>query len=209
MRVPLRHQALRGLAAAVLLLTLAAGGARSEPVAPTGAKEFVADLVGQAVGMVHDAGQSPRERQLRLRALMDRHFDMPDISRFVLGRYWEAASDGERREFSAVFADYMVAMYVPRIGEYGAREFKVTGQRAERDDVAMVSSTAAQPNGAPPIVIDWYALRMDGGYRITDVIVSGVSVMQIKRDEIGAVMSRSGGRIAGMIAELRSKTAAP
>jgi hypothetical protein len=42
--------------------------------------------------------------------------------------------------------------------------------------------------------------------RVTDVVIEGVSLMQTKRDEISAVLARSGGQVGGMIAQIRDRT---
>jgi phospholipid transport system substrate-binding protein len=167
---------------------------------------FISDLVGRAVVVLKEGDPSPPARQARFRALIGDKFDLPAIAQTVMGRHWRNATDDERQQFAAVFADYMAVTYASKIADYGHEAFTVTGERAEGPQAFLVSSNAAQGEGAKPIAIDWRAIRQEDGYRITDVIISGISLMQTKRAEIAAVIDISGGRISGMIAELRGKS---
>lgn len=50
---------------------------------------------------------------------------------------------------------YVVHAYAVRFNEYSGQQLKVTASRAEGDDSALVQSVIAQPNGAPPLRVDW------------------------------------------------------
>jgi phospholipid transport system substrate-binding protein len=164
---------------------------------------FIAAMLDHAAGAARDTALSPAGRQARFQALVRQDFDLPAIARSVLGGHWRAASEDERAQFSVAFADYMVALYAPQMAAYGVRPFTVTGQRVG-SDATIVSTTVAQTGGAAPVAIDWRTVKGTGGYRVTDVIVENVSLIETKRDEIGAVLSRSGGQVGSLIAQLRT-----
>ena len=210
--MPPRSLRSAALAAALAALLGAGGAAAQSPVSasPAGAPAasapgFILDLVGRASGAARDPALSPAARQAKIQALVRQDFDLPGISRFVLGAHWRAASEAERAQFSTAFADYMVVLYAPQMAQYGGRPLTVTGQRAE-SDATVVSTRIAQADGAPPVGVDWRTVKGAGGYRVTDVVVEGVSLMQTKRDEIGAVIARSGGQVGGVIAQIRDRT---
>ena len=207
---------LRPAALALLLAgALAAGPAGAQSPAPAApapaapaantAPGFIVALVGRASGAARDAGLSPAARRARFQALVRQDFDLPGIARFVMGSHWRAASEDQRAQFTEAFADYMVALYAPQMEAYGGRPFTVTGQRAE-SDVTVVSTRVAQSDGQPPVGVDWRTVKGADGYRVTDVVVEGVSLAQTKRDEISAVLARSGGEVGGMIAQIRDRT---
>ena len=51
--------------------------------------------------------------------------------------------------------------------------------------------------------VDWRVRRNSTGeLRIIDVIVEGISMGQTQRAEFGSVISKNGGRVSGLIAEL-------
>ena len=211
LRSTFRSAALALALAAAAAAPVASARAQSPSATPVfvraqPAPAFVVDLVDRVSGAARDAALSPADRQAKVRGLVNGGFDLAAISRFVLGRHWRTASEADRAQFTAVFADYMVALYARQMANYGGDAFTVTGQRADSDAVT-VSTRVAQRDGGPPVAIDWRTVKAADGYRITDVVVEGISMMQTKRDEIGAVIARSGGGLDGTIADLRDKTA--
>src|SRR5437879_7605410 len=64
---------------------------------------FVADL-GQRTVKVLASKLSERERETQFRVIFDEGFDVPAISRFVLGQYWRSAPAAQRQDFASVVA---------------------------------------------------------------------------------------------------------
>lgn len=177
---------------------------------PADPQQAVAELVSRAVAAINDKDLSPLRRRERLRALIDRHFDLPAMAQVVLGRHWTQATETERRLFVAAVDDYMVATYAPRIAGYGGLKFTVRGQSvapalrgasatAGAPDTLLIRTAADQPDAAPPIPIDWRAVRHGDVYKITDVIISGVSLVQMKRAEVNSVVYWSDGQMTALL----------
>ncbi len=55
--------------------------------------------------------------------------------------------------------------------------------------------------------IDWRLVSENGTYKISDVIVEGISMMTTQRSEFASVVQRNGGQVRGLIAMMREKTA--
>ena len=51
-------------------------------------------------------GASQPERVARFRELLREDFDVPGIGRFVLGRYWNTATEEQRTEYLKLFENY-------------------------------------------------------------------------------------------------------
>jgi phospholipid transport system substrate-binding protein len=190
-------------ALAVLLAVAAPGPTR----AADDAAGFISDL-GQRTVRVLAAKVSEGEREAQFRALFDEGFDVPAISRFVLGNYWRVATDEQRRAFVTLFEAYVVHAYAVRFNEYSGQQLKVTAQRAEGEDSALVQSVIAQPSGAPPLRVDWRVGKTEKGYKINDVVIEGVSMAVTQRQEFSAVIQRNGGEIDALLKLLRAKTGA-
>jgi phospholipid transport system substrate-binding protein len=47
----------------------------------------------------------------------------------------------------------------------------------------------------------------NGTYKISDVIVEGISMMVTQRSEFASVVQRNGGQVRGLIAMMRERTA--
>jgi phospholipid transport system substrate-binding protein len=199
-------RALRFLVIPLVALGLAATTAMAAPAAD--APGFINDLVSKALQALNNKQLSQQQRDKEFRDVLDQDFDMPRISRFVLGRYWNAADEQQRQNFQKLFEDYMVKAYGERFSQYSGEQVKITGSRSESDTVTLVSSQIVRPNGAPPAKVDW-RVRKDGsgGFKIVDIDVEGVSMLLTQREEFGSVIQRNGGDVAGLNKTLEDKLA--
>ena len=166
------------------------------------ARAFVSTLGQQAIEVL-GPGVAPAQRLARFRQLFHNDFDLPGIGQFVLGRYWRTATPQEQQEFLSLFQEYLVRAYSARLGEYAGEPFHVTGTRANGDET-VVTSQIIHTNGNP-VQVDWFLAGGGGRYKITDVYVGGISMKVTQRDEFAAVIQRSGGRVEGLITQLRQK----
>ncbi len=179
------------LAAGVGVAPLAQAAASKE------AEAFIGNLAAAALKDLSDKLPEP-EIETRFRALLDKNFDMPRISRFVLGRYWNGATDKEKQDFQTLFEALVVRAYSIRFSEYSGETVKVTGSRSESADNTVVASQIVQPDGAPPVRLDWIVRKDGDGFRIADVSVDGVSMVLTQKQEFAAVIERSGGGVTGL-----------
>ncbi len=165
---------------------------------------LISNLGSQALSVLgKDATQS--QRVARFRELLREDFDVPGIARFVLGRYWNTATEEQRAEYVKLFEDYIALAYSTRLAEYTGETFKVTGSRPDGDG-AIVSSQIIRPGGAP-VKVDWRLTGRNGVYKISDVSVDGISMAVTQRSEFASVIQHHGGQVQGLIAMLREKTA--
>jgi phospholipid transport system substrate-binding protein len=195
----------RRLVAIGLLLLGVLSVAPPRQAAAQDARNFVATLGQQAIQVlgphVHEA-----TRQARFRELFRNNFDLAGIGQFVLGRYWRVATPQEQQEFLSLFHEYLVRAYSARLGQYTGEQFHVLNARPNGAE-AIVTSQILR-TGAAPVQVDWYLVGGSGRFLITDVYVGGISMKVTQRDEFAAVIQRSGGRVAGLLAEMRQKLSA-
>jgi phospholipid transport system substrate-binding protein len=141
-------------------------------------------------------------------------FDITGLGRFVLGRFWWVFDPLERQEFLTLFEDYVVLIYSDRLSEYAGNGYrpKATGSRLAPDGV-IVTSEIVRDSGsfrAPvqPIRIDWRLTVRDGVYKISDVIIAGLSMATNGRSQLEGVVERNGGRAQAILAVMRQQIAA-
>jgi phospholipid transport system substrate-binding protein len=145
------------------------------------------------------------ESEQRFKALLLENFDMPRISRFVLGRYWLTASSQEKEEFQGLLPDYVARSYSKRFANYSGETVKVTRSRPVREDTTVVSSQIVNPSGASPVSAEWWVVRTGDDLRIIDVVVDGVSLVLTLRQEFVAVIEQQGGGVSTLNRMLREK----
>lgn len=195
----------RTLLPAALILVIAATAAPSSGRAATDPVGLIHNLGSQALEVLGNHA-SPAERQARFSELFHQDFDVPHIARFVLGRYWRVATPEQQQEFVRLFSRYIVLAYGNRLAQYSGEHFKVLGSRPEPDGY-IVSSEIIRTDGQPPVKVEWRLTRADGSYKITDVIVEGISMAVTQRSEFASVIRRHGGQVSELLAMLRQKMA--
>jgi phospholipid transport system substrate-binding protein len=183
------------------LAAVLAAGIAFAPIAQAApskeAEGFITGLANEALKDLSDKLPEP-ELEKRFKALLDKNFDMPRISRFVLGRYWNSANDKEKQDFLSLFEQYVVRAYSVRFSEYSGETVKVTGSRSDSPENVVVASQITQPDNAPPVHVDWIVRKDSGAYHIADVSVDGVSMVLTQKQEFAAVIERNGGGVTGL-----------
>jgi phospholipid transport system substrate-binding protein len=176
----------------------------SRPAAAADPAAVVTSLGNEALKVL-GKNVDPNLRVARFRQLFSADFDVPGIGRFVLGRYWRVATPAQQQEFLKLFTDYIALAYSNRLAEYSGETLRVTGSRPAPDG-ELVSSEIVRANGQPPARVEWLLTPEDGAYKISDVIVEGVSMAVTQRSEFASVIQRNGGQVEGLITALRQKT---
>lgn len=197
----LHRHALTGLLLFLGLLV----GTPVQAAAPSDAGAFIDGLVHDALGTINSKQTTEEDRTKHFHDLLEKDFDMQWISHFVLGRYWNSASEQDRQQFIKLFTEYVVRSYSQRFSEYSGETVKIVGTR-DAGDNAIVRSEIVHPNGGDPAKVDWRVRKGEDGYRIVDVDVEGVSMIVTQRDQFGSVMQHEGG-VAGLNKTLEQKLA--
>ena len=177
----------------------------SIPAAAAADPAAMISTLGSRALEVLGKGATQAQRTERFRELLREDFDVPGIARFVLGRYWNTATEEQRGEYVKLFEDYIAIAYATRLAEYTGETFKVTGSRPDADG-AIVSSQIVRPGGAAPVKVDWRLTGRNGLYKISDVSVDGISMAVTQRSEFASVIQHNGGQVQGLITMLREKT---
>ncbi len=192
---------IRVIAAALVVVAgiLAAPGPAAAGEYPA---DFISALGNQGLAVIR-SNAAIDQKAAYFHQVLRQDFDLARISRFGPGPYWRVASERERQEFASLLEDHLVRFYGRRFAEYGGGSLRVTGSRTDPDGV-IVTSQIIRPQGSP-IAVEWRLGLSDGRYKISDVIVDGVSMALTQRSEFAATIQRNGGQVAGLLAALRSE----
>jgi phospholipid transport system substrate-binding protein len=190
------------------LLILLFAGFIAVPFPSSAAEEptdFIGVLGARAINELTAKDLSQADREIKFRQLLKEHFDMPTIGRFVLGRYWNLATETERAEYLKLFEDFVVRSYAVRFSGYSGETFVVKGSSPGPKTATFVHSRVMR-NNLEPIRVDWRVEPRGDRLVITDIIVEGVSMSVTQRSEFASVIQSSGGKIEGLLEALRNKT---
>jgi phospholipid transport system substrate-binding protein len=180
-------------------------GAKPVEGANTVAK-FIEELGDKAILQLGDPKISDAEREERFRELLRKNFDVPRITRFVLGRYARKVSDQQFAEFRKLYEDIAVLTYAHLFASYAGQSFKVKREVGDPGDRYKMVMTEVQPgNGKPPVKLDWQVKVNGGSYAVVDIRVEGASMAITQREEFTAVLDKNGGDIGDLLAQLKTR----
>ncbi len=185
------------------LFTLPAQGTAGDFSA--GAHKFVRELADKAIEVLAGEKITEKQRTKNFRRLFREYFDIGVIGRHVLGRHWRKATRGERDEFLSLFENLIVTTYIKRFRKYTNESLIISGATSRNQRMAIVHSRILRGSGTPAIRVDWRVDFPDGAYKVTDLVVEGVSMVQTQRSEFSSVIRRNGGKVEGLIIALRQK----
>ena len=186
---------------------LAAFAAVALPIRAEGtAERFIEGLADKAVAALTERDITREERVSRFRTLLNDHFDVQTIGRWVMGRYWRRATPAEREEYFALFENLIVFTYVDRFTKYSGETLDVTGARdVDAKDTLVFSEIMRADAGSSPLRVIWRLRARDDGYRIVDVMVEGISMGQTQRSEFASVIRLNGGTVEALLEKLRAR----
>lgn len=191
-------------AAGVPLAYRLLGGTGAAKASPDGAADFVQSLVDEAISVLQIPVDRKGDRESGFRRILLSYFDVPLITRLVVGRYWRKANDQQKEAFATVFEQHIIKVYTSQLGIYRDERVELRNVAARTDKDTIVG-TEVMRDSDPPLRIDWLVREKDGQYRIIDVAAEGVSMMTTKRSEFSSVIARDG--MDGLIEQLEALNA--
>jgi phospholipid transport system substrate-binding protein len=191
------------LSALVLLFSIVWGAPRSF-AATDNPTSFISDLGSRALAPMPN-GDTAASRQERVHELFHEYFDVEACARSALGPYWLKATALQRQEFVELYEDYIAIGYSTALRALGGANFKVLASQPDKERVIVTSRI--QINGAAPIRVDWQLNPTNHGYKVTDVIVNGISMASTQHSDLTSVIQRNGGQLPALLVALRDKNA--
>ncbi len=120
------------------------------------------------------------------------HVDVAGMSRSVLGRQaWNNASPMEKKAFTEEFTKLVIRTYASPLAEYAGETVSFVPQRGPVDEhFTRVSSVISRPNGQR-IPLSYNLVSKNGQWKIYDLSVEGVSLLQSFHSQFGQVLQHA------------------
>ncbi len=127
--------------------------------------------------------------------------DVMGMSRSVLGRdAWGKATPAEKKEFTQAFTQLVIRTYASPLAEYSGETIHFLPLRGPVDGrFTRVTSVISRSNGQK-IPLSYTLVSKNGQWKIYDLSVEGVSLLQSFRSQFGQVLQNS--NMQGLIAEM-------
>ena len=176
-----------GIAVAIACLFVA----EAPPAAATdGPRYAVESAVARFMTLVQNGPSDAAaiaQRSDKIRELIREMFDFNEISRRALSRHWQTLQHDEQGEFVMLFRDLLERAYLTQIERVGNEKITFLGESIAGDGAALVRSKLVTRQGSE-IPLDYRMHMLNGGWRIYDVVVQGVSFIASYRTQFDRVI---------------------
>lgn len=193
------------LTAGAMASLLLAGLPRFAFAQADGAAGFIEDMAKRAIGILQAGGAATPQGKAEFTQILNQGFDLPTIGRFVLGRYWNSATQQQQAEYMDLFERMIVETYSRRFQNYQGETLVVKGTRAVGNGTDTLVATEIRQKDGPPIQVDWRVRPAGGSFKVVDVIVARVSMSVTQRDEFASVIAQNGGNVDGLLQAMRQR----
>ncbi|GHU09174.1 hypothetical protein AGMMS50225_09300 [Betaproteobacteria bacterium] len=172
-----------------------------------GPDEMVKSVTNDVLGIVRSDEAIKAGDTVKVIALVDQkvlpHFDFNHMTALAVGRDWRSATPEQQKRLVEAFRTLLVRTYSNSLTQYRDQTIDFKPLRADPADVVVKVQTSVRQSGAQPIAIDYSLEKTDQGWKVFDVVVSGVSLVTNYRGSFGDEI-RVGG-IDGLIKSLDTK----
>ena len=147
---------------------------------------------------------SKEEKMEKLKIIAKKTFDVKGIGNYSLGAYRKTISDQQKDEYFEIFEQYFLKSFASRLAEYTDPKIRVDSQKKLNDKYTMVSSTLLATSEKAEIKIDWRVVTKNpDNPLIIDVIIEGVSLAKVQREEFNSIIQSNDGNINALFKTLR------
>jgi phospholipid transport system substrate-binding protein len=172
-------------------------------------QRLVVDTINQLIDRLKEnSEQIQKDDSIAYRIsdeLVAPHIDFPRVTRLVIGKYWQTASEQQRQALIAEIQSLMIRSYVTAMTSYAdqivARKDRINflpSRYKSGDSRASVRANITLDNGQV-VEVQYHLYNGDGKWRIYDIGIEGVSLTityrtsfgeQIKKDGIDSLIAR-------------------
>lgn len=209
-------------AARILLLAscLAAAGAglpahaeqtaaSAEAGAQSQGEKISAELAKIAAEAIDLAGKDPEIKKgdlTKMRAFIDNRImplaDKQSLGMLAMGKHWRGLDEQRKKEAAELLVKLMSKTYSRALAEGAGSQIKLNAARIE-GETGKATGKIIRPGKPEMSVAFELGIESGGSWKIRDLQLEGVSVIQALRSSLGSVIEQKG--VDGMLEELRQK----
>lgn len=131
------------------------------------------------------------------------HFNFTRMTQLAVGRYWRQASPEQQKALVEEFRVLLVRTYTAAFTGYRNQTINYKPVRLQPNDTEVVVRSQINQPGGQPVAVDYSMERTDKGWKVYDVTIEGVSLVQNYRSTFAAEVQRGG--IDGLIKTLSER----
>ena len=176
----------------------------AEMVAPDALAKSVTDEVLAIVRADKDIQSGNKKKVLDLvETKVVPHFNFAHMAQLAMGKNWRQASAEQQKALTGEFRTLLVRTYTAAFTQYKNQTVEYRPlQFAPGDTDVVVKSLIKQPSGQP-VAIDYGMEKTDKGWKVYNVKIEGISLVENYRNTFNSEVQRNG--VDGLIRSLAEK----
>lgn len=132
----------------------------------------------------------------QIRTLVDKHllphFDTEFAARRVLAKYWNTATEDQRKRFVEAFYQSLLQNYGSALADFTPDRLKVLPFRGDANaNMATVRTEIRRDNGTM-VPVNYSLHKVNGEWKAFDVTIEGVSYVKSFQADFGSEIDRNG-----------------
>ena len=181
----------------ILFITFALKSFSLEP------EKFVQSVVNEASSVL--TKNFTKEQKIeKLKSIAKETVDIKGIGYYSLGSHRKNLSDDKKKEYLDIFEKYFLKSFSSRLAEYTDPKIHVVAQKKLNEKYTMVSSVLIATDERPEVKIDWRIVTKNPDkHLIIDVIIEGVSLAKVQKEEFNSVIQSNDGDINTLLSNLK------
>jgi phospholipid transport system substrate-binding protein len=141
------------------------------------------------------------ERRRLLEKVIGDRFSYEEMSKRALTAQWNKLNDDQRKEFVSLFQRHLANAYAGKIEGYSGEQVQFINERLEQGYAEVRSKIVTEKTEIP---LDYRMINKSGDWRVYDVIVDGVSLVNNYRGQFNRIIRSSS--YEDLVQKLRKKT---
>ena len=129
--------------------------------------------------------------------------DFATMTRMAVGPAWRKADEAQRKEIMQLFRTLLVAVYSGALKEANNYTVELAISRPSNDPRLTIVRTRLVASQRDPIQLDYRLMNTGKDWKIFDVCVGGVWLVENYRSQFASVIGNSG--LTGLIAQLKDR----
>ena len=157
------------------------------PVHAAGPLETVRQEIKKVLEVLGDSRLPTEVKKEKLRALYGQMFDEVEFSRRTLGIHWRDFNSGQQREFVHLFRDVLEKAYIDKLLAYKNEKIVYGKEMPLAENLAQVQTKVITSSREIPI--DYRLILKGGAWKVYDVVVENVSLVQNYRSQFRSILA--------------------
>ncbi len=147
---------------------------------------------------------SKEEKIEKLKIIAEDSVDIKGIGYYSLGSHRKTITKKKKEDYFIIFKQYFLKSFSSRLAQYTAPKIRVNSQKKLNEKYTMVSSVLLSSAEKPEIKIDWRVVTKNPeNPLIIDVVIEGVSLAKVQREEFNSIIQNSDDGIDGLLDNLK------